>query len=134
MYMEGDKNLALRQNLLKIWENHHLDFQKLHFDYEEIYEKMVEEKLRTGRNVFDHVMRQYPNIKLLQFENYGDARRFLCELDEAELIDLIEVLDDFFESVPYKELESATALYRDRLNQKNGGKTYAVVTGCYQRR
>ncbi len=128
-----DKNLALRQNLLRIWEDHHLDYQKLHFDYEAIYEKMVEEKLKTGRNVFDHVMRQFPNIKYLQFEDYGDARRFLCKLDEKDLIELIEVLDDFYESVPYRELYSTICLYNDKLARKGKKKSYANVTGCYQR-
>ncbi len=128
-----DKSLKLKQNLMIIWEDHHLDFKHLRIDYEEVYGKMIEEKLRAGRNVFEHVMTLYPNLKFLLFENYGEARRFISNLKESDLIELIEVLDDFFESMPYKSLKSATCLYRDRLNRKKNIKCYAVVSGCYQK-
>ena len=132
--MDEDKNLLkLKQRLLCIWEDHHQDFEKLHSDYDEVYNKMVEEKLRHGRNIFDHVLTQYPNIKFLQFNDYGDARRFLSNLSECDLIDLLEAIDDFFESVPYKELKSATGLYWDRLNRKKCS-CYACISGCYQKR
>ena len=129
-----DKNLKVKQRLLCIWEEHHLEFEKLHSDYDEVYNRMIEEKLRHGRNMFEHVLVQYPDIKFLQFDDYGDARRFLNCLSEADLINLLEAIDDFYESTPYRELYSTICLYNDRLTRKNKTKCYAVVAGCYQKR
>jgi len=127
---DSQTNLQLKQRLLKGWEEHHEEFRLLSEVYDQKWQEMKEAKLKTGHYLFRIMFNECPNMKFLMMDSYGDARRYLCNLSEKELLEIVEAFDDYVEFF-LRKIYTTISDYDDRLTL---GKNRCYVMGaekCY---
>ncbi|MBR3236294.1 hypothetical protein IKF92_01245 [Candidatus Saccharibacteria bacterium] len=136
--MDSSKK-ELADRLLVLWQTNHESYETLIPTYESLVEKLRTQN--SGRRkrfpllkIKKTDLKEYPDILLLKIHRESDATRYLLGLEQGEMIELINMIQDFLESYIYKTLINKIAEYKYQLDYPENPRCYAVVKDCYAKR
>lgn len=133
-----EKDQRLKERLLARWEENHEDYVNLVPRYFSLLERIREhnntrgKKMIYAKKIKKLYLEEYPEIEVLCIQSRSDARKYIASLETSELIEQLNLIQDYLESYIYRTLINKIADYSYQLLEHSG--CYADISNCYDKR